>query len=116
MGKKYTSNSFSVDPCRTGQNIRRLLAERNITVKELRDWLHLSSVQSIYHWFEGKSLPTVDNLYAMSELLQVPIDAIIVGNRETRFLYCSIPGYQRAVLYYRKIAAYEKDLLVKEAG
>lgn len=116
MGNKYTSNSFSVDPCRTGRNIRRLLAERNIGVKELKEWLNLSSVQSIYHWIEGKSFPTVDNLYAMSELLHVPMDAIIIGNRETRFLYCGIPGYQRAYLYYRKIVANETDLFVKAAG
>ena len=26
-------------------------------------------------------MPTIDNLYALSELLQVPIDAIVRGNR-----------------------------------
>lgn len=28
-------------------------------------------------------MPTIDNLYALSELLQVPIDAIVRGNRAT---------------------------------
>ena len=29
----------------------------------------------------GVNMPTIDNLYALSELLQVPIDAIVRGNR-----------------------------------
>ena len=29
----------------------------------------------------GVNMPTIDNLYALSELFQVPIDAIVRGNR-----------------------------------
>lgn len=32
-------------------------------------------------WTDGVNMPTIDNLYALSELLQVPIDAIVCGNR-----------------------------------
>jgi len=32
---------------------------------------------------DGNNVPTVDNLYALSELFQVPIDAMVRGNRES---------------------------------
>ena len=34
--------------------------------------------QAIYKWQKGKSLPTVDNLYALAALLQVTVDDILV--------------------------------------
>ena len=65
----------------TGVNLRRIMDMRGIAPKDVQEYLELGSVQSIYHWINGISMPTIDNLYALSELLQVPIDAIVRGNR-----------------------------------
>ena len=65
----------------TGINLRRIMDMRGITAKDVQEYLGLGCVQSVYRWLEGKSMPTIDNLYALSELLQVPIDAIVRGNR-----------------------------------
>ena len=70
-----------IDREETGQQIRKLMEERGITVQQAQNYLCLGCVQSIYHWFHGMSLPTLDNLYALSELLQVPMDALISGDR-----------------------------------
>lgn len=35
----------------------------------------------MYRWIDGVNMPSIDNLYALSELLQIPIDAIVRGNR-----------------------------------
>lgn len=56
----------------TGVNLRRIMDMRGITPKD---------VQSVYRWIDGVNMPTIDNLYALSELFQVPIDAIVRGNR-----------------------------------
>jgi transcriptional regulator with XRE-family HTH domain len=37
--------------------------------------------QAIYKWQRGKSLPSVDNLYALGALLDVPLDEILVSAR-----------------------------------
>lgn len=37
-----------------------------------------STPQAIYKWQHGASLPTVDNLVALSIIFDVPIDAILV--------------------------------------
>lgn len=54
---------------------------REITPKDVQEYLGLGCVQSVYRWLDGINMPTIDNLYALSELFQVPIDAIVRGNR-----------------------------------
>ena len=65
----------------TGVNLRRIMDMRGITPKDVQEYLGLGCVQSVYRWFDGVNMPTIDNLYALSELFQVPIDAIVRGNR-----------------------------------
>lgn len=55
---------------------------RGLTVKDIQEYLELSTPQSIYHWFDGRNLPTLDNPYALSELFEVPLDLLVCGNRE----------------------------------
>ena len=68
----------------TGIQLRRIMDKHGISVKDVQHYLGLGSVQSVYHWLNGISMPTVDNLYALSELFQVPIDDIICGTRTWR--------------------------------
>ena len=91
-----------IDMHKTGQNIKDMMGMKGITAKDVQEYLGLAAVQSIYHWFAGRSLPTVDNLYALSELLCVPIDALVCGNREKEFYICLHPAYQRFIMYYKK--------------
>ena len=65
----------------TGVNLRRIMDMRGITPKDVQEYLGLGCVQSVYRWTDGVNMPTIDNLYALSKLLQVPIDAIVRGNR-----------------------------------
>ena len=65
----------------TGIQLRRIMDERGMTVRDVQEYLGLGSVQSVYHWLNGLSMPTIDNLYALSQLFQLPIDALVCGNR-----------------------------------
>ena len=65
----------------TGVNLRRIMDVRGITPKDVQEYLGLGCVQSVYRWIDGVNMPTIDNLYALSELFQVPIDEIVCGNR-----------------------------------
>ena len=42
-----------------------------------------SARQSVYDWFRGKNLPTLDNLYALSRLLMVPMDTLVAASDQT---------------------------------
>ena len=61
-----------IDPVATGNNIRRL--ERGLTVRELQSYFGFEEPRAIYKWQKGESLPTVDNLYALGALFEVPMD------------------------------------------
>lgn len=61
----------------TGQNILAIRSQRGISVKDLQLMLGFSTPQAIYKWQQGQSLPTVDNLVALSAIFSVPIDAIL---------------------------------------
>ena len=70
-----------IDPVATGENIVRLRKDRGLTVRDLQAYFGFEEPQAIYKWQRGKSLPTVDNLYALSALLDVPMDEILVTVR-----------------------------------
>ena len=67
-----------IDPVATGNNIRRLRMERGLTVRELQSYFGFEEPRAIYKWQKGESLPTVDNLYALGTLFEVPMDQILV--------------------------------------
>lgn len=71
----------TIDKNKTGIHLRKIMDERGFTVKDVQTYLGLGSVQSVYHWLNGISMPTVDNLYALSSLFQIPMDALVCGNR-----------------------------------
>ena len=67
-----------IDLVATGENIIRLRKARGLTVRDLQGWFGFEEPQAIYKWQQGKSLPTVDNLYALGAILNVPMEEILV--------------------------------------
>ena len=51
-----------------GSNLRRLRQARNLTVEEVRQYLCLGSVQAVYKYETGVSLPQADTMLALMEL------------------------------------------------
>ena len=78
----YTENdkySFpSVNLIETGKNIKRLAAEKEISVQEIQNVCGLGSFQAVYKWFNGKAVPTVDNLGILANLFDVSIDDLLI--------------------------------------
>ncbi len=68
----------------TGKRIKALRRERHMKVEDISNFMGFESPQAVYKWQSGKSMPTVDNLFALSVLFRVPIDAILVGDRSER--------------------------------
>ena len=87
----------------TGVNLRRIMDERGFTVKDIQHYLKQGSVQSIYHWLNGISLPTVDNLYTLSYLFQVPVDDMLCGTRPGIITSENQAKLRRLWVYYKKI-------------
>ena len=67
-----------IDPVLTGANIARLRKAAGLSVHDLQTIFGFNSPQAIYKWQSGASLPSIDNLIALSRVLHVPIDDILV--------------------------------------
>lgn len=67
-----------IDMQATGENITRLRKQRGLSVRDIQNWFGFEEPQAIYKWQQGKSLPTVDNLYALGALLDTPMEQILV--------------------------------------
>jgi transcriptional regulator with XRE-family HTH domain len=91
-----------IDIAETGKNIKHIMQQKSFTVKDVQEFLELSTPQSIYHWFDGRNLPTIDNLYALSELFNLPVDALLVGNRKYE-CGCQDDMSKRVLLYFEKL-------------
>ena len=88
----------------TGLKLRKIMDEKDFSVKDVQQYLGLGSVQSVYHWLNGISMPTIDNLYALSELFQVPIDEMICGNRKKYVYQPKTPQEKRLYAYYVELS------------
>ena len=42
----------------------------------------LAERRPVYFWLAGKNLPSIDNLFILTEMLQVPIDEILIAKDE----------------------------------
>ena len=68
-----------VDMKLTGKNIAALRKQRGISVRELQEMLGFATPQSIYKWQRGETLPTIENLIALSCIFSVPVDEIVAS-------------------------------------
>lgn len=68
----------NIDMQRTGQRIQQAISEAGYSVSEIQEYLHLSCPQSIYRWFRGQILPSINHMYALSMLLHVHMEELLV--------------------------------------
>lgn len=70
------------DLLKTGEQIRKLRKERNITVEQIRRYLQFGSAQAIYKWENGRCFPQADNLLALARLFNInPTDIMVEDKR-----------------------------------
>ena len=71
-----------IDMKKTGANIRRLRLLNHITVSRISEDLGFTTGIAVYKWQRGESLPTVDNLLALSVMFKVSMNEILVTTQE----------------------------------
>lgn len=68
----------------TGKRLRKLLADRGITVRMVQERMGLESPQAVYKWLNGKALPSTENLFVLSRILGLPIEELLVQEEKAR--------------------------------
>ena len=67
-----------LDLAATGTKIKTVMKDKGITARELQIIMDFPYVQTIYNWFAGKNMPTIDNLVVLAKILAVPMDDLVV--------------------------------------
>ena len=101
-----------IDMDKTGNNLRKYAYENGYSVKDIQKYLGLSCPQPVYRWFKGTILPSVDNLFRLSELFHVHMEDLLV-KQYSKYAYeyyptveeNSIRFIKRIQLYYSLFAA-----------
>lgn len=73
-----------IDVQETGRQLKRECDRRQVSPRELQEFLGLSALQSIYGWFQGRALPSLDNFYALSCYLGMRMEELVVPLRQSR--------------------------------
>ena len=66
----------------TGRNIEHLRKEQHLRVRDVAEFMGFDATQAVYKWQRGESLPSVDNLLALSRLLGVSMEDLLVADQE----------------------------------
>ena len=100
MVRKNTGNagwSFLVFPvidmAATGSVIKALREQNGYSVQDVQEYFGFEQPQAIYKWQRGETLPSVDNLYALSSLLGEPMKSILVPTSYT--VYSRFGGHDQ---------------------
>ena len=64
-------------------------------------YLHLSCPQPVYRWLRGKTLPSVDHLYALSRLFGVHMEDLLAGCGEKPVYLETFHGKEYLVSYLK---------------
>ena len=82
---------ITIDPEATGRNIRVLMTQNGYDIDDVREACGNVSAQAVYKWLSGKSLPSLDNLKALSLALKTTMQSILVTDENALFLR-RVPG------------------------
>ena len=62
----------------TGAKIKELITGKGMTVKDIQKIFGFSSPYPIYKWINGQSLPAIENLVVLANMMGVTIDDLLV--------------------------------------
>ena len=77
MKERLTMSEIGIDMRATGRNIRGIMSVLGITVPEISEAAGISE-QAVYKWLSGETLPSLDNLGVLRDVLMTGVDDLIV--------------------------------------
>ena len=82
-----------IDMAATGGKIKALREHNGYSVQDVQLYFGFDQPQAIYRWQRGETLPSVDNLYALSSLLGEPMKNTLVPTSYT--VYSHFGGHDQ---------------------
>jgi len=85
----------------TGNRIKEIRVKKHISVNEICEYMGFENPQAVYKWQRGESLPTVDNLYALSRLFDTPMEQILCEREEAKASSCCLWRYFKLLVQWQ---------------
>lgn len=70
-----------IDVKATGINIRNIIKSKGFKIADVQTRCGFNTPQAIFKWMRGDAVPTIDNLVILADMLDTPIDKIIIVTR-----------------------------------
>lgn len=83
-GKGFMLTYPVIDVQETGKQLRRTCDRKRVSPREIQEFLGLAALQSVYSWFQGRALPSLDNFYALSCYLGTRMEELVVTQGHSR--------------------------------
>lgn len=77
---KPVRQHLCIDMAQTGKALREKASHCGLSAQKICGLLNLNRPESVYHWFQGKALPTVEHLYKLHLLLQCHMEDLLVAS------------------------------------
>ncbi|MDE7417491.1 MAG: helix-turn-helix domain-containing protein [Lachnospiraceae bacterium] len=113
--------SVSLDMQMTGKVLSDMIRKRGYTIAEIQRELKLSCPQPIYRWMNGQTMPSIDNLYKLSTILNVHMEDLVIPRQDEVWILHRNQNLAKCIRLkkyhetYRKICQ-EKNQKPKKAG
>ena len=99
----------SINIRKTGTRLKYLAKCNGYSVKDIQEYLGLCCPQSIYRWYKGKILPSIDNLFRLSELYGMHMEELLVkDNAKVIFIFETMDV--KSDRYIKRINAYVSEM------
>ena len=70
-----------IDVKATGNNIKTIIKSKGLKIYDVQAKFGFNTPQAIFKWMRGDAVPTIDNLVILADILDMPIDKIIIVTR-----------------------------------
>lgn len=67
-----------IDVTATGKNIKDMIKAKGFKIADVQQRCGFNTPQAIFKWMRGDSVPTIDNMVIIADMLGVTIDQIVV--------------------------------------
>ena len=70
-----------IDMPATAANIGRMMGAAGVTAADVAEAMGFTTRNAVYRWLRGDTLPTLDNMVILADLLGAGVDDILVLTR-----------------------------------
>ncbi len=80
MNTDKSGDIAAIDMEATGSRIKGLMDKRNVSIREVGDYMDISP-QAVHRWLKGETLPTIEKMYNLGQVLDTNVDDVLVAKQ-----------------------------------